>query len=146
MRTQIIHLSIPGEPQGKQRPRWAPRGTYTPTKTLNFETYIKELFAIKYPDFEPVETALEMELTARLMIPTSASKVKKLQMQRKELRPTKRPDVDNILKVAMDALESLAYKNDSQIVDGAIHKYYSYHPAMDLIIWEINLTPLPPTK
>lgn len=154
MRKQIVHLSIPGEPQGKQRIRARKVGggkltwiqTYTPATTVNYETYIKQLFAVKYPDFEPVETALEMELTARLQIPSSTSKIKKLRMQRKELRPTKKPDVDNVLKIAMDALETLAYKNDSQIVSAITYKYYSYQPAMELIIWEIRPDPLPPTK
>ena len=33
-----------------------------------------------------------------------------------EIRPTKRPDLDNIAKAVLDALNGLAYQDDSQIV------------------------------
>lgn len=136
MRTQIIHLAIPGEPQGKQRPKWSRVGTYTPKQTVNYETYIKELFAVKYPDFMPVESALDMELIAYLTIPTSASKKRKALMADLEIRPTKRPDGDNILKAVMDALEGLAYKNDCQIVKAIVEKYYSNRPGLYIKIYE----------
>jgi len=137
MSNLLIHLSVPGEPQGKQRHKWSPRGTYSPKKTVNYETYIKELFAVKYPDFVPVEGALELELIALLTIPTSTSKKRKAMMESNEIRPTKRPDVDNLVKIVMDALETLAYKNDSQIVDEATHKYFSIKPGLEIRIHEI---------
>ena len=130
MSNLLIHLSVPGEPQGKQRHKWSPRGTYSPKKTVNYETYIKELFAVKYPDFVPVEGALELELIALLTIPTSTSKKRKAMMESNEIRPTKRPDVDNLVK-------TLAYKNDSQIVDEATHKYFSIKPGLEIRIHEI---------
>ena len=138
MRTQIIQLYIPGEPQGKQRPKWSPRGTYSPKKTVNYETYIKELFAVKYPDFRPVESVLIMELQAWLMIPTSASKKKRKLMQDLALKPGKRPDIDNVIKVVMDALEKLAYKNDSQIVEAHLYKFYAERPRLDIRISEFE--------
>lgn len=144
MRTQIIQLTVPGEPQGKQRPRaWrGPKGkkpmTYTPAKTVNYETYIKELFAIKYPDFRPVECVLKMTLQAWLMIPASVSKKKSKLMQDLALKPGKRPDMDNVLKVVMDALEKLAYKNDSQIVEAHLYKFYAEKPRLDIRISEFE--------
>ena len=138
MRQQIIQLTIPGEPQGKQRPRWSPVGTYSPKKTVNYETYIKELFAIKYPDFVPVESVLEMELIIWLMIPASTSKRKKALMECGDLRPGKIPDVDNVLKVVMDALEKLAYKNDAKIVTAHQGKFYANKPHLDINIYELE--------
>ena len=138
MRTQIIQLNIPGEPQGKQRPKWSPAGTYTPKKTVSYETYIQELFAIKYPDFRPVESELKMTLQAWLMIPTSASKKKRKLMQDLALKPGKRPDIDNVIKVVMDALEKLAYKNDSQIVEAHLYKFYAERPRLDIRISEFE--------
>jgi len=43
----MIELIIPGKPMGKQRPRVMRNGiTYTPKETVNYETLIKQLFAI----------------------------------------------------------------------------------------------------
>ena len=130
----MISLTIPGEPKGKQRPRWHKFGTYTPTETVNYETYIKELFAIKYPDFTPLESALRMELRIFLSIPKSASNKKKASMLVNDIMPGKRPDIDNILKVVCDALEKLAYKNDSLIVRILAIKEYSEKPRLEINI------------
>jgi len=129
-----ISLTIPGEPKAKQRPKWFKHGTYTPEKTVSYESYIKELFAIKYPDFIPIESALTAHLWAGLTIPKSVSKKKEGMMKLGIIKPTKRPDVDNILKTVMDALEKLAYKNDSQIVRVVMDKDYSERPRLEITI------------
>lgn len=129
-----ISFIVPGEPQGKLRARWSPHGTHTPQKTINYETYIKEMFAISYPDFVPLEGPLTMKLTAWLMIPKATSIKKTKLMTDRILRPTKKPDFDNIVKTVCDALEKLAYKNDNQIVTAIIHKFYSVKPRLEIEI------------
>jgi Holliday junction resolvase RusA-like endonuclease len=59
-------------------------------------------------------------------------------MESNELRPGKRPDVDNLIKIVMDALEKLTYKNDAQIVSAKIDKYYSNKPGLDIKIYRIE--------
>jgi Holliday junction resolvase RusA-like endonuclease len=44
------------------------------------------------------------------------------------LAPTK-PDLDNQIKTVLDALEGLAYNNDSQVVDISAHKRYANYDA-----------------
>lgn len=34
-----------------------------------------------------------------------------------EIRPTKRPDVDNVLKAVADSLNGLAYHDDAQLIE-----------------------------
>lgn len=131
-----ITLTIPGEPKGKQRPRWGKHGTYTPKDTVNYETYIKELFVAKYPDFVPLEMALSLEIIAYFTIPKSASKKKQRLMRLHMLKPTKKPDLDNCIKI-IDALESLAYKNDNQFVAIVAKKYYSMRPRLEIRITEL---------
>lgn len=50
------------------------------------------------------------------------------------IRPTKRPDISNILKSAEDALNSLAYHDDKQIVTAICHKYYAIRPRLEIEI------------
>ena len=129
-----IHLTIPGEPKAKQRPKWFKHGTYTPEKTVSYESYIKELFATKYPEFMPRGEALTLHIWAGLLMPKSTSKKKLGMMKLGILEPAKKPDVDNILKTLMDALEKLAYKNDSQICHVVIDKAYSERPRVEMTI------------
>ncbi|MEE9510401.1 MAG: RusA family crossover junction endodeoxyribonuclease [Candidatus Bathyarchaeia archaeon] len=134
MEENKLSFIVPGNPQGKQRARWSPHGTYTPKETVGYETYIKEMFVISYPDFVPLEGALRMTITAYMMIPKSTSKKKAKLMVERVIRPDKRPDWDNLGKVASDALEGLAYKKDSQIVTGIVYKFYSHQPRLEIEI------------
>jgi len=121
----MIKLTIPGEPVGKARARQGKWGTYTPEKTVNYETLVKELFVINYPAHKLWEEKVYMEVEAHYSIPKSATKKKKELMRKGEMRPLKKPDLSNILKIIEDALNQMAYKDDSQIVDAKITKHYT---------------------
>ena len=138
-----LTLTVPGEPMGKQRPRRASniRGTYTPQKTLNYETLIKELFIIKYPDFKPIEGAVEISIGIYLTIPKSKSKKKQEEMAMDTIKALKNPDVDNVLKIVMDALEGLAYRNDNQVVTAHPTKRWSNTPRIDIKIQDVENVP-----
>lgn len=134
----MINLVIPGKPMGKQRPRVLKNGiSYTPKETVNYETYIKTIYATECGQ-EPLQGALQMKITAYFPIPKSASKVKKKAMERGDIRPTKRPDSDNIIKIVADALNGLAYKDDSQIVSCTLDKYYSEVPRVQVQIRKVE--------
>ena len=144
----IIQLTVPGQPIAKQSAKYrsvrAKSGksfvmAYTPKKIVNHEVFIKELFAIKYPNFPLWEGAVASSVTAYLTIPKSKSKKQKELMRSGKILPIIRPDEDNIKKPINDALEGLAYKNDSQIVRSSFSKFYSDNPRTEIIISEIKL-------
>jgi Holliday junction resolvase RusA-like endonuclease len=124
----MVTLIIPGEPVAKARPRWAKWGTYTPKKTVDYEVQVKERFASEYPGFQPLEGALYMTVDTFFAIPASASAKKRKAMLGGEILPTKRPDADNVWKTFGDALQGLAFRDDSQIVEARISKRYSATP------------------
>jgi Holliday junction resolvase RusA-like endonuclease len=131
----MIKLVIPGEPVAKGRPRVTKWGTYTPEKTKNYETLVKELFFIEHG--QPLlEGPLSMRVQAYFTIPKSTSKKRKELMKSGEIRPTKRPDLDNILKIIGDALNEVAYKDDKQIISASIEKFYSDEPRLEVEIKE----------
>ena len=136
---KTIELTVPGEPKGKARPRVTRTGVaYTPTKTVNYETFIKGIFTTKDPDFMPSEKSLGARIIAYLLIPKATSKKKTLLMESGIIRPAKSPDVDNIVKMVMDALEGLAYKRDSQVVSVNCKKYYGQKPRLEISIKETS--------
>ena len=132
----MIYLEIPGEPVAKGRPRVMRSGiTFTPKKTMNYEVLIKELFIISKQKM--LEGELQACINAYFQIPKSASKIKRAQMESALLRPTKRPDLDNIAKSILDALNGLAYQDDSQIVRLVVEKRYAEKPRVELTIQEV---------
>jgi len=143
----MIRLIIPGEPQAKGRPRFFPIRTkagrtfsraVTPERTRSYETFIKELFVVAYPGFVPMTGALSIEVDAYLGIPKSTSRKRREGMEGGFIVPEKRPDVDNILKSAGDALQGLAFLNDSQIAEAIICKRYSARPRMVIRIGPVG--------
>ncbi|MFA5307490.1 MAG: RusA family crossover junction endodeoxyribonuclease [Candidatus Babeliales bacterium] len=134
----MIKLLIPGQPCAKQRPRVCEGYTYTPVKTVNYETFVKELYVIgNYA--KQLEGALQMTVRAYLSIPKSTSKKDTALMCAGRIRPTKKPDWDNVGKIISDALNGLAYRDDSQIVDARVEKWYSDNPRVEVKIQEIGV-------
>lgn len=81
---------------------------------------------------------LKMEIDAYFEIPKSTSKKKKDLMLKNILRPTKKPDMDNIIKIIADALNKIAYYDDKQIIECSIRKYYSDKPRVKIDISETS--------
>ena len=119
-----IEFEVVGEVVAKGRPRLSRYGTYTPAKTKNYETKVQLLFKNKFKDFEPMEGPLAIEVDVYMYIPKSDSKKMRARKKFNELRPTKRPDWDNMAKSITDALNGLAYKDDSQIVEATVRKWF----------------------
>lgn len=138
-----LKFTIPGEPQGKGRPRFSKRGgfvqTYTPTKTKSYE----ELVAAEYIKQCGNITAdrnncIHMEILACFGIPKSTSKANRLRMLMHLIFPLKKPDLDNIIKIIADALNGIAYKDDKQITRILAEKNYSDTPYVKVKITSID--------
>lgn len=134
----IISLTIPGPPVGKQRARVTRQGhAYTPAKTVNYETLIRELFAVQYPNHVPWTGPLLMHVTAFFAIPKSTPKKRLGEMEAETVWYPHRIDGDNLWKIIADALNGLAYVDDGQLVDGRVLKYYSPRPRVEIEIEEL---------
>ncbi len=133
----MIRFIIPGEPVAKGRPRVTKWGTYTPEKTKNYEALVRELFILKHGQ-APLDGELKVDIKVYFKIPKSTSKKKKELMVAGEIRPTKKPDLDNVMKCITDALNELAYQDDKQIVSASIEKFYSEEPRAEIEISKIQ--------
>ncbi len=134
----MIKLIIPGPPCAKQRPRMTKQGhTYTPKETINAETLIKQLYITEHFN-KQLNGALELSVFAYFPIPKSANKKQREAMLKGDIRPTKKPDWDNVGKLVSDALNGLAYHDDSSIVAAHVYKWYSDKPRVEVEIQEIG--------
>lgn len=131
-------IIIEGEPQGKARPRFSRRSgaVYTPTKTMDYEKVIKNLCMVSNVRFSE-EKVLVAEIVAYFAIPKSVSKKKHQAMLSGEIRPNKKPDLDNIAKVVLDSANGVLYSDDKQIVHLVVDKFYSENPRIELTVFEI---------
>ena len=123
----MIDFTIDGLPVAKGRPRVTRNGTYTPAKTKNYEKLVQLYFNNQYKG-DPLEGPLRLTIDFYMYIPKNTSKKRRKLKNNKAILPTKKPDFDNLTKSITDALNKLAYKDDNQIVEAHIFKYYSDNP------------------
>lgn len=131
-------LTIDGVPVAKGRPRLGRYGTYTPKKTQKYEEYVKACWVSKYGAIQPAEQPLEVNIVFYMPIPKSVNKKRKAEILSGRLKHTKKPDIDNLIKSVLDALNGLAYADDSKIIKVAVEKQYSEKPRTELSIKEVN--------
>lgn len=125
-----VEFEISGQPQGKARPRFTKTGrAYTPEKTKIYEQRIQAAAwaAMKKDDLQTVSCPVHMEIVAFMQIPKSWSKVKRLEAEYGAIRPTVKPDLDNIIKAVGDGCNEIVYQDDKQIHSVKARKVYC-HP------------------
>ena len=120
-----VKLVILGEPVGKQRPRYSMYNgivrTYTPQKTINYESLIVHEYNEKYGKlmFER-EEPISVVINAYFGLSSSDYGKKGLNKSGREKMSmgycTKHIDLDNVVKAVMDALNSICYYDDKQVV------------------------------
>ena len=120
----MITITIPGIPIAKGRPRLGKYGTYTPTKTVNYENLV-QLCYMDQGEGKKLEGALQMVIDLYFPIPKSYSKKRVEAIKEMEELHTKKPDIDNCIKSITDALNQFAYDDDSQIVGITARKHYT---------------------
>lgn len=134
----IRQFFVPGAPQGKGRAKVAARGkfahAYSPEKTVAYESLIKSQYAAAYPDAELFIGEIDMSIKAWFEVPKSTSTKQKLRMLSGCINPAKKPDADNIAKVICDALNGIAYRDDTQVINLHIRKRYAEKPGVDVWI------------
>lgn len=122
-------LTLPGKPVAKGRPKFTKTGhAYTPGKTRGAEAVLREAFQWQYPRHIALAGPVRMTVIFYMPIPEGMKKADRIAAEAEQLWHTKKPDADNMLKLVTDALNGLAFWDDSQICDVRAKKLYSKQP------------------
>lgn len=121
---------------GKARPRMntITGHAYTPSKTKNYEYFTRFIFTNKYSDYEQLEGRLQVKIIAYIELPKKRTKLAEAEMLANIQSPTKKPDIDNIVKIILDSLNGYAYKDDKQITKLEVEKRYARSSKAFIII------------
>lgn len=145
----LVCFELEGVPVAKGRPRFniiQPRSggrpfaqVYTPAKTRSYESDLsraaKEAMGTRWPSDKPISLLVH----AFMPIPISWSEKDRHAALIGAKAPTTRIDGDNIVKCVGDALNDVAWLDDSQIIDARIIKRYSEIPALRIEAHEFVL-------
>ena len=117
-----LTFSILGEPVAKGRPKITTfKGfarAYTPIKTRNAEADVRSQIIAQLPKgHKPFTYPVSIKLTIMRAKPKSASK--------KVTEPITRPDLDNYIKLYLDAMNTIVFSDDALIVDITARKKFA---------------------
>lgn len=132
----MIKFTVPGIPVSKARPRVTRTHTYTPQKTKDYEDLVRWSCKNVYKG-EPLEGSIRINILLYMYIPKKVSEKRRALKEQRVILPIKQPDWDNMAKSITDALNKLAYKDDNQIVEAHVYKYYSVEPRAEIMIQEV---------
>lgn len=139
-----VSFTVPGTPVGKGRPRFARTKvgvrTFTPEQTVRWENLARHAASVAMAGAEPFADAVSVVITAILPIPASWPKMRQVRARAGLLRPTVKPDADNLQKGALDAMNGVVYGDDKQAVDVHIIKLYGDRPRLEITVEQIDLT------
>jgi len=138
--TFMVTFRVEGPPQGKGRPRFSTRGgfvkTYTPQTTVTYENMIKASAMVAMGASEPLESPIAVFLHVTKGIPASYPKKRIEACLNGSERPTKKADLDNILKCFLDAMNDIVYKDDKQVVTIHATQVYGTFPVVEVLVKE----------
>lgn len=141
-----IYFIVEGRVQPKQRPRVVRNRytgrvhTLTPQETVDYENKVKASFweACDGEKFF-LTGAVQMTVNVYVEIAKSTPKKTREKMLTGELKPiTRTGDLDNLYKAITDALNGVAYSDDSQIIEATIRKFYAEEAKAEITIREVE--------
>ena len=134
-----IRIVVDGVPVAKARARVRVVKTgdgrsfaspYTPSNTRKYEDVLRLAAGEAMTGRAPLDGMVRVRVIACLPVPASLSKAKRAAALAGTMRPTTRPDVDNYAKAALDALNTIVWRDDSQVVDLYVSKFYDEKPRL----------------
>lgn len=137
----VVTFTVPGEPKGKQRPRVANMNgyarAYTPRQTVNYENWVKACYYEQVGQ-QQLKPPIAAHIKGVFPIPKSTSKKQRAAMIAGKTLHTKKVDCDNLAKIILDSLNSIAYHDDAGIARLTVEKVYGEQPQVEVTLAEIG--------
>jgi Holliday junction resolvase RusA-like endonuclease len=133
-----VDFWMKGQPVGKGRPRFTRHGrAYTPQKTRDYEHKLAAIASDAMQDLglEPTNEKCRMHILAQFEIPKSWSKKRREVATVGEVTPN-RPDIDNVIKIACDAINGVVFEDDAQVHKVIATKRYGDPMLLVSVEWD----------
>lgn len=137
-----VRFELQGKVLGKARPRFTRDGhVFTPYATRTYENAVRQAYMAAGGDL--IDGVIHIDIEAVTGVQKSVSKKKQTERIMGSELSVRKPDVDNIAKIVLDALNGVAYQDDSQVVSMRIIKgRYEEKPRLIVRVREMQTTEL----
>ena len=111
---------------------------FTPAKTAAYEGLVAHAAQAAMAGRDLLNGACRIELDVVCTVPASWSKRKQSEALHGLIRPTKKPDADNVLKAVCDGINGVVWVDDTQAVDVTLRKRYGSTPGVWVFVAEVQ--------
>lgn len=134
-----IKIVVPGIPKGLARNRHRivrkKDGTqfvanYLPSDSAHSQSTIRAFASQAMAGRPPLDGPIDLRVVAFMPIPASWSKKMQAAACADKVRPTGRPDADNVLKGVCDAIQEICVRNDTLFTETSIWKRFGIQPRL----------------
>ena len=128
-----IQLKFDIKPMAKQSFRTTRTGQkYLDASVIKYRKAIRNMAIaqMRNQKAEKIEGAVNMNIIFAFRRPKSLSK------KERTVPKTTKPDIDNLTKAILDALNGIAWKDDAQVTQINVHKIWSAKDQIEIEIWE----------
>lgn len=131
---RTINFTVPGKPHGKDRPRFTKHGgAYSTDTTVKYELLVGTMY--RSAGGREIEKGIPIQVHISAVYPIPKKSKLQMQMMRdNQIRPTGKPDIDNVVKIILDGLNRCAWHDDSQVVDVSAEKLYGDTPCVNVTV------------
>lgn len=135
----VLKFEIPGDVQAQQRPKFSRFGNGVsvrdPKESKDYKSFVRLVASQVAPETLITEDIkLTIDVYRKMPKAISNSKKKLQQALNGELRPTTKPDIDNLAKGIKDGLSKVIWHDDSQVTELIARKWYSDNPRAEVMI------------
>ena len=139
-----IRIVITGHPVAKGRWRAYKRkdgniGAFTPQKTRKWEDDARIMATLEMGSRPLLTGCIELHVDVWLVVPASWPSWKRNAALGGLILPTGRPDLDNFVKAAKDAMNGIVWVDDSQVVTTEARKCYSERPSVGITVVPLKI-------
>ena len=134
----MIQFIIPGKAQPQERPKFSRFGkgvrAIDPPKSRAYKELVK-LVAWQNKPSEPIQEPIKLSVDIYIVPPKKYhTKPKQALIASGEMRPTTKPDIENLLKGIMDGMTGIIYRDDSLVVELVARKFYDMTPRAEVTV------------
>lgn len=131
----MIAFTIPGEPRGWARTRLNNGRPFKDAKTRGYQNLVRTV--AKAHGARPVTGPVRISITAHFAMPKRLTRARRQAIEFGSDYPTKKPDIDNVVKAILDALNGLAFSDDAQVVVLSARKEWAVDASVHVCIHQI---------
>ena len=130
----MLSFTVPGQPQGKGRARIGKVGPharmFTPAKTVSYESLVSHAAHQAMGGGALIDQAVHVFMLITCQVPASWSKKKQASALLQQIRPTTKPDIDNVEKAIFDGCNGVVWRDDVCVVAVTKEKRYGATPSV----------------